>query len=393
MPDDVLPFQDRFTVWVGAAVPDPVSPSVVLDGWPLLATVKLAFAVPDVSGLKVMENDVLWPAGIVTGKLNPPMVNTELFVLAPVTVTFAPLALNLPDALLLVPTTTLPRLSVPGLTASCPTAVVPVPDSEMLTLGLVASDVMLTLPEALPAACGANATVKTALCEAFSVRGVLRPLKWNPVPLTDAFETVTVVPPVFVSVTLCDCVLPTVTLPKASLPGFTASCPSLIPVPDKAISVMAVEASLPIAALALKLPAALGVNARVSDALCPAAIVTGRLGAVNEKYFVDTEALLMLADVLPVLLTESVSVLLLPASTLPKSKACAPNDKLPVAVGVGVGLGELDDLELNPWHPTSTRLAASTIKPAAFFRHPGMVSVSQPMTFIPILSTVLRFFG
>ena len=147
MPDDVLPVHDRFTVCVGAGVPDPVSPSVVLDGCPLLATVKLAFAVPDVSGLNVMENEVLCPAGIVTGKLNPPIVNTELFVLAPVTVTFAPLAVNVPDALLLLPTTTLPRFSVPGLTASCPTAVVPVPDSEMLTLGFVASDVIVTVPE------------------------------------------------------------------------------------------------------------------------------------------------------------------------------------------------------------------------------------------------------
>jgi hypothetical protein len=157
-----------------------------------------------------------------------------------------------------------------------------------------------------------------------------------------------VVPPVLVSVTLCDCVLPTVTLPKASLPGFTASCPSLMPVPDNEISVSALDASLPIAAVALKVPAAFGVKARVSDSLCPAATVTGRLGAVNEKYFVDTDALLMLADVFPVLLTESVSILLLPAATLPKSKACEPNDKLPVAVGVGVGLGELGDLELNP---------------------------------------------
>ena len=177
MPDDVLPFQDKFTVCVGAGVPDPVRLSLVLDGCPLLATVKLAFAAPDVSGLKVMENEVLCPAGIVTGKLNPPIVNTELFVLAPVTVTLAPVAVNVPDALLLVPTTTLPKLSVLGLTASCPTAVVPVPDSEMLRLGLVASDVTVKFPEALPAACGANATVKIALCEAFRVNGVLRPLK------------------------------------------------------------------------------------------------------------------------------------------------------------------------------------------------------------------------
>lgn len=200
------------------------------------------------------------------------------------------------------------------------------------------------------------------------------------------------VPPVFVSVTLCDCVLPTVTLPKASLPGFTATCPSLTPVPDKEMSVIALDASLPIAAVALKLPAALGVNARVSDALCPATIVTGRLGAVSEKYFVDTEALLMLADVFPVLLTESVSTLLLPAATLPKSNACAPNDKLPVAIGVGVELVGVDDLELNPWHPASTRLAANTVTPAAFFRNEERVSLSQRVSFIPVLSRLLKLF-
>ena len=198
----------------------------------------------------------------------------------------------------------------------------------------------------------------------------------------------TVVPPVFVRVTLCDCLLPTVTLPKASLPGSTANCPSLMPVPDKEMSVIALDASLPIAAVALKLPAALGVNARVSDALCPAAMVTGRLGAVNEKYFVDTEALLTLTDALPLLLTESVSTLLLPAATLPKFKACAPNDKLPVVVGLGVGVGlvVLDDLELNPWHPTNSRLAASSVKPAAFLRNGGRVSLPQRVSFIPVLS-------
>jgi len=179
-----------------------------------------------------------------------------------------------------------------------------------------------------------------------------------------------------------------VTLPKASLLGFTASCPSLIPVPDKEMSVIALDASLPIAAVALKLPAAFGVNATVSDALCPAAIVTGRLGAVSEKYFVDTEALLMLADVFPVLLTESVSILLLPAATLPKSKACEPNDKLPVAVGVG--LVGVDDLELNPWHPTSARLAANKLKPAAFLRNGERVSLSQRVSFIPVLSCLLK---
>jgi hypothetical protein len=58
------------------------------------------------------------------------MLNTELSVLAAETVTLAPLAVRVPDAVPLLPSTTLPRASVVGATASCPFAgivVVPVP--------------------------------------------------------------------------------------------------------------------------------------------------------------------------------------------------------------------------------------------------------------------------
>lgn len=57
----------------------------------------------------------------------------------------------------------------------------------------------------------------------------------NPVPLTAAWEMVTLVPPVLVTVSEAVCWLPTVTLPKASLEGLPASCPGAIPVPDSEI--------------------------------------------------------------------------------------------------------------------------------------------------------------
>jgi hypothetical protein len=127
MPDDVLAFQDRLTVWLEAEAPEPVSTWLTEEGWALLATVNDAVAVPDVSGLKVMENEALWPAGIVIGKESPPMLKTELFVVAAVTVTSAPLAVRAPDAVPLEPTTTLPKFNVLGLTANCPAPVVPPP--------------------------------------------------------------------------------------------------------------------------------------------------------------------------------------------------------------------------------------------------------------------------
>jgi hypothetical protein len=117
----------------------------------LLVKVSVALAAADTCGLKVTVNEALWPAGMVTGSERPPTLNTELFEFAAVTVTFAPLAVRLPDAVPLVPTTTMPRPSVVGVTANCPVAPVPVPDSAIVSVGLEAVEVIVTLPLTLPA--------------------------------------------------------------------------------------------------------------------------------------------------------------------------------------------------------------------------------------------------
>ena len=110
-----------------AAVPVPVSVPVELDGWPLLVTVSVALADPTAVGLNVIVKGTLCPAGIVTGSDSPLIVKAELFVLAAVTVTLAPLAFKLPEAVPLEPSTTLPTANVEGETLSCPATAVPVP--------------------------------------------------------------------------------------------------------------------------------------------------------------------------------------------------------------------------------------------------------------------------
>ena len=122
IPEEVLASQDKFTVCVGAAVPVPVSASVELLGWALLVNVSVAFAEPVACGLKVIVNDVLWPAGIVTGSCNPLIVNAELLIPAAVTVTLAPLAFKVPVAVPLDPTVTSLRFSVAGVTVKDPVA-------------------------------------------------------------------------------------------------------------------------------------------------------------------------------------------------------------------------------------------------------------------------------
>jgi hypothetical protein len=120
----------------------------------LLVKLSVADAAPVVCGVKVTENEVLWPAGMVTGSDSPPTLKTELLELTAETVTLAPLAVRLPDADPLVPTITLPTLKVDGLTLSCPTAATPVPDSGMVSVGFVAFDVRVIVPLPAPAAVG-----------------------------------------------------------------------------------------------------------------------------------------------------------------------------------------------------------------------------------------------
>lgn len=118
-----------------------------------------------------------------TGSDNPPTLNTELLVFAAVTVTFAPLAVRVPEALLLVPTTTLPNDRVVGETDNCPIVTVPVPETGIVRVGFDAVELTVTVPLTLPAACGANETLKFALCPPASVSGVLIPAKLKPLPV------------------------------------------------------------------------------------------------------------------------------------------------------------------------------------------------------------------
>jgi len=86
------------------------------------------------------------------------------------------------------------------------------------------------------------------------------------------------------------------------------------------------DASLVNPTVALKDPAAFGVKAILKFALCPAAMMTGSVGEDREKYFVETEALLMLRDFVPEFVAVTLRVLVVPALTLPKSSVDAPMD-------------------------------------------------------------------
>jgi hypothetical protein len=162
--------------------------------------------------------------------------------------------------------------------------------------------------------------------------GVVIPLSVNPVPLTAACEIVMLALLLFVNVTVWLLWVPTVTLPKLSLVGLSASKPLATPVPVNETVPDASDASLEIVTVALKAPAALGANTRVKGVLCPATIVVGKLGALIEKYCVENDAPLTVTVAVPVLDAVRVMVLVVPVVTEPKFRLATPRVSVPLCV-------------------------------------------------------------
>jgi hypothetical protein len=90
------------------------------------------------------------------------------------------------------------------------------------------------------------------------------------------------------------------------------------------------EASLLMESVAVNLAAAFGLKEMLRFVLCPADKEMGKLGAVNAKYFVDTDALPMLTALFPEFVTVSVRLLLLVGETFPKSRLALPRTKVPI---------------------------------------------------------------
>ena len=251
-------------------MPLPLSDCVAVEDWALLMNVSVAVSVPATRGLKVTLNGRLCPAWIVTGSEIPLTTKAVLLALAAVTVTLAPLAVKLPEAFLLVPTTTLPMPRLLGLIPSCAVAVaVPVPDKGIVRIELGAFDVIVTLPPALAAVVGEKLTLNVALCPAARLSGAVIPLKLNPSPLAAISEMVTLEPPVLVSFSDKLDLFPTWTLPKLILLGLDPSEPAANPMALSGIVRDGLEASDVIVTVPLALPAAWGAKATVKAVFWP----------------------------------------------------------------------------------------------------------------------------
>jgi len=132
-----------------------------------------------------------------------------------------------------VPSATLPKLTVDGVTEM--PGCVPVPVSG-IAVGEPGRFVLTEmLPEAPPAAVGANTALKLMLLLGASVWAE-KPFTLKAAPVTVSDETTRFAVPMFLSVTTCVPVAPFATLPKLTLEGVT-DIPGCVPVPLSGIAV------------------------------------------------------------------------------------------------------------------------------------------------------------
>ena len=159
----------------------------------------------------------------------------------------------------MLPTATLPKETLAGLAPSVELDATPIPDIVRVWGEFGALSVKLMLPDAAPAALGANFAVKDVPCPAARVIGVARPLMLKPVPETFACEIEMLAEPELVSVTDEVPFAPTITLPKPTVNGLAVRLP-WVPEPVRGIESVALLAVLETVMLPEAAPAMVGVN-------------------------------------------------------------------------------------------------------------------------------------
>jgi len=133
-----------------------------------------------------------------------------------------------------------------------------------------------------PVAVEVNFAENEVLCPALSVRGSVSPLRLKPVPLAEAAEIVTLVPPELVRDSVSVFELPTDTFPKFRLVGFGVIWPGVTPLPVREMFSGEPGASETIAIFPFAEPAAVGSNPTVNDALWPVPNVAGSVRPLTE---------------------------------------------------------------------------------------------------------------
>ena len=270
----MLALQERSTECEDEPVipePDSATEAVVTS-----ATIRMApEALPVAAGLNTTVTESDWPGCSVSPDSPPIMLNPDPVIVPRVVVRAEfPVLETLRESESLCPTNTSPKFIAVGLTCNLPVAVTPFPDNETVR-GTVLPDALKLIdaePVTAPVLAGLKATLNVELLPAPICAPSARPDMLNPVPETDSDETETVVVPWFVTVKVCELLLPTGTLPRLALVG-TAEIEGPLPLATpfaESVTLRAVLKPLPCTTIfPVCEPAAFGVNFTVNVALTP----------------------------------------------------------------------------------------------------------------------------
>jgi hypothetical protein len=226
------------------------------------------------------------------------------------------------------PTTTLLKLKLPGVAPRVlPSATaLPVIDSVCGEPGMLSVNV--TLPLAPLVDVGENCTLNDMFCPAAIVFGSESPVIPKPVPVSVARFSTRFEFPVFPRVTVCVLMVPTGTLLKLRDEGLTESTGS-VPVPLNEIASGELDALLVTVSVPVAAAAAVGANWICTVMLCPTGIEEAGFPPITVNAAPEIVAALMFTVAVPVFVTLTLCVPLLPTATLPKLTLVEPADNTP----------------------------------------------------------------
>jgi len=178
-------------------------------------------------------------------------------------------------------------------------------------------------PEAAPEALGVNLMVTATLSPAAMVAGRVSPDRTNS-ELVDASDEMVTAAFEAVRVACRLALDPTVTLPKFSVAGVTASAgaalPLATPVPLRSMESGEAAAVLSSVITPVEYPAAVGLKMTGNARLAPGSTSMGRVKVPNQKTVLPPlDLYVMLSAVLPVFVSSMEAVLEEPTATLPKA--------------------------------------------------------------------------
>ena len=261
------------SVACGAVVADPDNATFKVEFEASDPTIRLPVMLPAACGVNFTLKVAVWPGANVDGNVIPETLNPlPVGVSESIVPLIPPVFLMVSLWVELCPIVTFENVRLAGVAVNT-AGVIPPPESAISTVALAPLTVNESCPLLAPIAVGEYFTLKLVLCPPASVKGSVRPLSLNPVPLTAAAVMVMLAVPVFFKVPFCVSDLSTCTPPKLKLLGLGARSVAGVPVPESVT--LAEPLALARVSVPLALPVLMGANTTLNCALCPAASVKG----------------------------------------------------------------------------------------------------------------------